>query len=83
MSQPPPSQGLSICSASSTLPANMTTKSAPPKPEGASARSEPVKLSPERARELAREGFALRREIQERFAKMRVLTEEDLKLRTR
>ena len=44
---------------------------------------EPVKLTPEQAQQLAREGLALRQEINRRFAKMRVLTEDDLRLLTR
>jgi hypothetical protein len=62
----------------------MTSKIAPKPPQAApAAPTAPAPLSPERARELVREGRALRQEIQERYAKMRVLTDEDLKLRTK
>lgn len=62
----------------------MTTKSTPqPTADSQSAITEPAPLTPERAKELFKEGLELRREIEARFAQMRALTEEDLNLRTR
>ncbi|WP_437733090.1 hypothetical protein [Sorangium sp. So ce1335] len=62
----------------------MTTKDqSQPKQDAVPSTGEPLRLSPELARELAREGLALRKEIRQRFAKMQVVTDEDLKLRTR
>ena len=63
---------------------HMTTKNeSQPKQNAVPATGEPLRLTPELARELAREGLALRQEIRQRFAKMQVVTDEDLKLLTR
>jgi hypothetical protein len=42
-----------------------------------------VKLTASQARELVEQGVAMRREIEARYAQMKVITEDDLKLRAR
>jgi hypothetical protein len=49
--------------------------------ESASQEDRVAVLTPEDAAELARIGLALRREIEARYAKMRTLTDEDLRAR--
>ena len=47
------------------------------------APSGPITLTPEQARALVEEGLRLRQQVSRRFAKMRTLTEDDLRVLTR
>ncbi len=44
---------------------------------------EPAHLTPEQARQLHAEGLAAEREVRAMYAKMKVLSEEQMRLRTR